>query len=642
MFYEEQPKECNLSTMIDMVKRVSDGGDRFCFILGAGASVSSGIKSGKEMAKIWLEELCEIEPYMTEKWMSSKKDISYSINSKGIPCINSIDDVNLGKYYTELYGMRFRVHPHDGYKWLQDEMEDASPGLGYYHLAHILAAERSPINLAITTNFDTLIEDAIFMYTDKKPLVISHEYLASYMEHWVNRPIIAKIHRDLFNHPMSTEKETEQLATEWIKPLKAALSICATIVIGYDGNDGSLMNLLETIVNNKDMTKPIYWCYRRNKKPENEKIINLLIKNGGFLVPIDDFDTAMYLFGVEFGHDFPEELLKSKIQERIDAYRDNRRNIIEKKKRQEKKSPDEEKVIEAIKKSRENRLQELTNRIDKAPDSANAFCRRGDFFRITLKEYDKAVDDYKEAIERSPKNALYHYNCGLGYYSLGDYNKAIECYNTAIKFDKYNAEYYYERGVNHKYLYQSGKKYKEHLKKAITDLNTAISYDTTKNKARYYAELSFLYYKDNNLLMASDSLLMAMSEDNKNAWCYNYRGLINLIKMILKKEDDQIKLEEIKNDFEEAIRLKPGPHSCRCYTNLAMYYLYVGNYDEAHKNLDEADRIYGGYGRALFYQVQYYKKIGNKGKSNYYENELNKHKYEQDIEDKMLVEKLQI
>ena len=212
-----EPKTCSLLKMIDTMKTCSNAGERFCFILGAGASVSSGIPSGSTMAAEWLNYLKKLEPKEMEKWIKE----------------NKIDEANIGRFYSKVYERRFYTHPHEGYIWLQDAMKDAEPGLGYYHLAKILASDDALSNLVITTNFDSLTEDAIFMYTQKKPLIVTHELLAPYMDLSVKRPIIAKIHRDLMLRPKNSEAEISQLAKTWEPVLKKALGTYSPIVMGY-------------------------------------------------------------------------------------------------------------------------------------------------------------------------------------------------------------------------------------------------------------------------------------------------------------------------------------------------------------------------------------------------------------------------
>jgi hypothetical protein len=110
-----------------------------------------------------------------------------------------------------------------------------------------------------------MIADAIFMYNDKRPLVMPHESLAEYMDISADRPVIAKIHRDLMLRPNSSGNETDKITEKWKPVLKRDLGIYTPIVIGYGGNDESLMKILEEIVEENGTEKPIYWCYLQDK-----------------------------------------------------------------------------------------------------------------------------------------------------------------------------------------------------------------------------------------------------------------------------------------------------------------------------------------------------------------------------------------
>jgi len=290
----------SLNRLVDDVKVLARAGNKFCFILGAGASISSGIKSGEKMARDWYDYLQKHEPD--------------KVNAL------AIDTSNIGRHYSQLYKMRFD-HPHSGYIWLQNAMEHAKPSLGYYHLASLLANEPS-INMVITTNFDSLTEDAISLFTMKKPLVVSHESLAPYLGDAPNRPIVAKIHRDLLLRPMSTPEETEQIKDNWSPVLKDVFRSYSIIVVGYGGNDGSLMNLLQAAAqeNRHNNRHRIYWCHMRNDQPQSDGILNLLRLCDGRFVPIDGFDETMYLLGRAFEHKFNEDALRERLQAHIDGY----------------------------------------------------------------------------------------------------------------------------------------------------------------------------------------------------------------------------------------------------------------------------------------------------------------------------------
>lgn len=148
------------------------------------------------------------------------------------------------EYYFDLYTLRFYPQYNNGYRYLEKLMESAEPSLGYRILAKLIT-DKNKNNLVITTNFDSLTEDALFLYTDKKPLVVNHELLANYIDDpSINRPIIAKIHRGLFFNPLNSRDDTNKLSKEWQEALSSVFQIFTPIVIRYGGGDHSLMDFL--------------------------------------------------------------------------------------------------------------------------------------------------------------------------------------------------------------------------------------------------------------------------------------------------------------------------------------------------------------------------------------------------------------
>ncbi|HMD67269.1 MAG TPA: hypothetical protein VKF42_00225, partial [Chitinivibrionales bacterium] len=209
----------------------------FCWILGSGASVQSGIPTGGELVMQWLKELHEMEDFHDqplEKWATEE--------NLGIKGFNFEKYAN---YYPWIYQRRFHDDPDSGYAFLEKVMDIAEPSYGYSVLAQIMADTRHKI--AITTNFDNLIGDALAIYTDAFPLVCGHESLTGYIRQNLRRPLIAKIHRDLLLNPLNEPGETSILPDGWKRALKLILDSYTPIVIGYGGNDGSLMGFLKTL-----------------------------------------------------------------------------------------------------------------------------------------------------------------------------------------------------------------------------------------------------------------------------------------------------------------------------------------------------------------------------------------------------------
>jgi len=197
---------------------------RFCFILGAGASKSSGIPTGWDLVQQWVKDLEKMDEEDFSKWREEK----------------AIQEDDYASHYSEIFDKRFEFSKKDGFAFLEKIMENKEPSCGYSVLAQILAGGNH--NIVITTNFDSLTEDALFIYTNKKPLVIGHASLANYISTNLSRPIIIKIHHDLLLSPKNSENEVACLDENFSKNLKDVFKYYTPLVIGYGGNDGSLMN----------------------------------------------------------------------------------------------------------------------------------------------------------------------------------------------------------------------------------------------------------------------------------------------------------------------------------------------------------------------------------------------------------------
>ena len=209
------------SQLVRAIKEAENSSERFCFILGSGASVSSNIPIGGELERRWMSEM-ENDPGFAEirtvaKSLREDKRLDHDFEEieTAWEKIKSLDSPMLSEYYFDIYKLRFFPNQRNGYHYLEKIMANAKPSFGYHPLALLLTREGGN-NLVITTNFDSLLEDALFMYTNSKPLVINHELLADYAgDANINRPIIAKVHRGIFFDPLNRPEETDELKGKW-------------------------------------------------------------------------------------------------------------------------------------------------------------------------------------------------------------------------------------------------------------------------------------------------------------------------------------------------------------------------------------------------------------------------------------------
>lgn len=297
----EKPKDINPKQLIRGIKASSKGSSNisYGFILGAGASKSSDIPTGAELAKKWYEDI--------------KDDIS---KNELITWKNSIENFNenkIGEFYTDIFKKRFEINLEEAYEQIQEFIDNATPSIGYSFLAQLL--EKTNNKFVITTNFDTMTEDALFRFTKSKPLILGHELLSHYIQSTnLSRPTIIKIHRDFLLQPFNSGEELQKLDDKWQEALKPVLKNNAIIVIGYGGHDNSLMQYLSKI----DIIdrKPIYWCYiDKNEISDKTKA---LLTDKDFMIKISGFDEFMLLVSQALSFDLPiniKNIEKSQIVE---------------------------------------------------------------------------------------------------------------------------------------------------------------------------------------------------------------------------------------------------------------------------------------------------------------------------------------
>lgn len=441
---DKEINEISPKAFIHMFGEAQKYNRRFCFILGSGASREGGIPTGVEMAKIWAEEL---------KNKYEEKELQNLMKKLDIKSISPSSENYFG-----IYDLRFYPDYQEGYAYFERELEKGVPSLGHHALAKILAGKTH--NLAITTNFDSLIEDALFIYANEHPLLVGHESLAGFINLNVDRPIVAKIHRSLYFHPYNRQKETHGLDQEWQETLKKSFMVYTPVVIGYAGGDQSLMEFLK----DEDVKmNGLYWCYWKKEKPSKE-IVDLVKSKNGCLIPIEGFDYFMYMLSRKMGFENPDKEMRKVTEDRIERYNTQYDKF--------------EKMIrtEAEQSSGSNEtLNEIVNEMDtyndeqikeaKKESTARNFAMMGRIFRRERK-FNEAIAAYTNAINLSTEKAENYYNRATVYVDLKEYKKAVEDYTKAIELDSQYVTAYNNRG----YAYLNMLEYQ----KALNDFTKAI------------------------------------------------------------------------------------------------------------------------------------------------------------------------
>ena len=570
-----------------MIREANGNGERFCFILGSGASVESGIPSGNTLEMRWMDCLMgeaedsgtpAMDPGETERiagllYDEKKIEHEFRVIREAWQRAKSQGGQISSEYYFDIYTLRFYPNPRNGYSYLEKIMEHCAPSLGYHTLAKLLT-ENNLNNLVITTNFDSLVEDALFLYTDKKPLVVSHESLADYMEANIQRPIVAKVHRGLMYAPFNSPETTHSLRPEWRQALSHAFGTYTPIVIGYAGGDRSLMAFLEE--ESTTMRNKVYWCYRgkigQPKLPE-ENIQKFVQDKGGCLVAIDGFDALMVeigktLYGNAIQPDYAAGKLKEKDDERIQRYNEQWNKLNGEPEHKEPPQP-----VTGEQQRQEQREEEKLTYVD--------YTRRGDLARKEGRR-DDAIREYGEAIKKAPKKTAAYNNRGIVYDDMGEYAKAIEDYNTAIGLNPNYAHAYNNRGVAYKNIGDCGK--------AIADYGKAI--ELNPDYAIAYNNRGAAYKDQGDLQKAIADYSKAIELKSDYVWAYNNRGIAY---------DDLKEYEKAIADYSRAIEMDPNDAS--------IYY----NRGIAYKNRGDREKAIADYSKAIELDPNYTFAYNNRG-----------------------------
>lgn len=201
---KEFPKSRIISTkqLVDVIRKGQKNSERFCFILGSGASVESGIPTGNKLECEWMKDiekqqgLDDAEEVAKELKTEGKLHFNFSeIREKWEEEKKKEKPYLPSEYYFDIFKICFHPNKRNGYYYLENLMEKVEPSFGYWPLVEMLTDGKGN-NLVVTTNFDSLVEDALFIYKNVKPLVVNHELLAGYAGNMnLKRPIVAKIGR---------------------------------------------------------------------------------------------------------------------------------------------------------------------------------------------------------------------------------------------------------------------------------------------------------------------------------------------------------------------------------------------------------------------------------------------------------------
>jgi len=451
---------------------------RFCFILGAGASKASGIPTAGELGREWLR--------WTHKKLGGKPEAFgewLGAGSHGIPGLSpQTKEADLGAFasaYPAIYKATWGHDPAQGQAELERHIEGKKPSYGYYALAGVMTDDKdghpSRHNVVITPNFDNLPAEALGAMGRKVPIIIGHGAIAEYARPTLKRPLIVKFHHDYLLSPKSDPEEVCDLDQRYAKALAEIFRVYTPIVVGYGGNDGSLMKLLQGLPP-RSIPGGLQWCWRQGEPP-SERIECLVAKQGGALVEISGFDELMALLQKSLGREVdPNEvelIWKTRVEELREAHQRLFKNAeqamspeprhdgsgakVEPPTATKDQSAELSALLDTLSRTampawwywqdRVNATDDLDEKdklyqeaLAAIPKSARLLGNYALFLATRREQFDSAEEFFRMAIEADPNDAR-----NLGNYAnflanlRGDFDRAEEHYRRAIKADSKNA-----------------------------------------------------------------------------------------------------------------------------------------------------------------------------------------------------------
>lgn len=265
---------------------------------------------GREITDDWLVELRKKSPdpkASLEEWSNTE--------FRNIPGFEYRRAVN---FYPHVYHRLFHPAPEKGFEFLEKEMENKQPSLGYMVLAQIMAGPKHKV--AITTNFDDLLSYALVTCAGIHPVDCSPDALEVYANYKSGRPVVAKLQSNLMSALDHNPESLAKFDQQWVLPLEKLFKRYTPIVIGFGDSGksgGSLMRFLEKM----DAPSRMYWCHPEANQPEQE-VKDLVRKHAGALVPILGFDQLMYQLREKLGVGYPSSIMKATFRQVDEKYRE--------------------------------------------------------------------------------------------------------------------------------------------------------------------------------------------------------------------------------------------------------------------------------------------------------------------------------
>lgn len=236
------------------------------FFLGSGASLLAGIPSGQNLVWQFKKEIyCSENNVSRELFKDLQSERSriklqdYFDSLDGFPKRGSKEEYSF--YFEKCYDNTLARNA-----YIQKRVANVEPTRGHLCLANLFI--NNEVKNIWTTNFDELIEAGIKTLSPQYSFNVVSSIQKDSISQIANNNFqnVIKLHGDYrYDSIQNTEQELQNLENQLSNLFYQNLMNRGLVVIGYAGNDDSVMKVLESNIDNKDfLSKGIYWCKLQN------------------------------------------------------------------------------------------------------------------------------------------------------------------------------------------------------------------------------------------------------------------------------------------------------------------------------------------------------------------------------------------
>jgi len=422
---------------------IQEADKRFAFLLGAGCSVSSGIPAAGPLVKDhWL-------PRLRNLCAPDRKDLDIWAKEQ----FPKYDPQAPSALYGDVMERLF-LSPEERQREIERLCDGRFPAFGYAVLSSLVALEGGRFNVVLTTNFDDLMADGLYLFSQARPLVIHHESLASYIRPTRTRPLIVKLHGDHRLSPQNTTQETQALKETIEKQVRTLLHDRGLIFIGYGGNDNGIKEMLDSLPR-EALPLGVFWI--GGKEPQGA-IRPWLESRNAVWVEKGDFDELMLFVRDVFDLPHPDEGRFENVFERYKKTYDILSGRIvslpdtaaeasalkEAVKRTDESLPHwwaAEVAARRMRKSDPNLADAMyVKGLEEFPTSAGLLASYAIFLTTVRKDHDRAEEYFRRALAADPDDANHLGNYGAFLLRVRkDYARAEEYFRRALAADSKQA-----------------------------------------------------------------------------------------------------------------------------------------------------------------------------------------------------------